>query len=1460
LLKKNLTRILFLFSLLIETILSTIMKSNFYNWLLLLLIASNFQAFSQTEATNCGTAKLHNVSEFCNTKNHTVSAGQSEYWIQFTASSESVQLNTAINGLAPVISSIDLLSGSCANLQLLETDSTFSIGDSTVFDASLTVGQAYYLKLNLSSTYDAYFDACLIEKSLENGIFVFTDQYGNTQTCYWTDDMPNTVLVGDSVWSQHFHCDLNFCLTDTICITQLIAPYQITPSNIGSFDFLYAFGNQLNSITYNSDHTEACITFNATGVTTVFASNGYNGPNYVGNTPYNNYWTNNGSSGQFAWDGDCQWYLDLNVIDQTPQATPNQASTICLGGAYSLTTFPGTVLTSVSLNNVPQPIPDPAFWSTILPGGQHIINYTVDGLCQPASYSDTIIIIDTTDVSMTIDACNHASFTFQTCDVFTTLEFSDGLGNLIPITPVNGFAAWTIDYSNISTAVTWTLNGWQQIQVSPIQYGIVFTESQVVLPAIPAPIITNAPSHLCDLTAAGISITGSSGLQNIVWTTSPATATFTGQGTTSIFPNSWSTTASNVTVNIAAVDSNGCPYSATMILQVCCEPDADGTEFFERTYVNNAQFQTVVNQLPVGYYNGPSLPIALNLAAPQPVANQIATIYSAPTTLTNFISANPGLFASGPLETNNWIFFNHDFIVDKDLTINNTHFIRFAPGKRMLIQPGISVTINNSTIAAKCDSMWGGIHIPDATASLTAYKANLVAAIKAVHSESGGYYKITYSNLIDNYASIWVENYTILPTTSSAEANYFGDVINQNLMAPYNTEAQPVYGVYIKKIKDITVGPLTAAMQGNLFHNHKVGIYDTLATLRVFRNTFFNIKRTTGTASGDTYVAIKSRGNAFVNTNLLEVGSSPITRNNFVNCETGISSNTNMHLTAKFNYMKGCQLRGISAENNRAKTILITNNEINATISNAWGIYVKNYALGSATIDYNQINTTNVGVTSFTRFAAGIYVASVNPGSIQTTFVRYNKINNCLYGIWMINTAAGQLKNNQITINMTNTQIDNATLNFAPIRGIVVQNSQKAEVWSNMIDRNMGTGNGVSNDNLQAIRLEVSPSSYIWKNTMNKTAVGFYALGSSLGSRVECNSMNFNRNGFWMQAADISDQGAPAVGSNPGISAHNVWTNCFSSNSDGFIINHAAVNPLNYFHANPNMLNSQPSSQLIFSFWSDITLMGTTNNTCGNALAPIPLNFINPSQNRKRELSAIIGGNQLYDSLDLEMKHYLKYSAFNRLKHDSTMVYLNAPDDFLYQNYLNSMDTTDFAKSFEIQENMMDNEYDSVSIKLNQFNSSDQRMQLIKVVETIWNNSQLNFSPIQSTDSLILIDIACLDPLINGSGVYQARAILDWDGFCKHNDNKSAQVFNNENEVSFSSSTIYPNPSNGEFKIKSSEMIKSIIIYDLKGVKLVEYKAYNSSEIINSNLKTGVYLIKVHLENDRIETHKISIY
>lgn len=1415
------------------------MKFNFYNWLWLLLIAVNFQAFSQTEATNCGKAKLHNVSELCNIKNHHVSAGQTEYWIQFTATSTKVQLNTSLSGVAPVISSIDLLSGSCTNLQLLETDSTFSIGDSTVFDASLTVGQTYYLKMNLLSNYDSYFDACLIEKTTYTMELFVIDSNGDT--IYICNGI-HFALPGAG--TNGWNCDpVTVCINDSFCLAFQMA--NASNSAIDSTFFIQQVSNLDISGSLNPEATSYCLTFNEVGVVTFFIHPEYPGmgnpwpPDHPYNSPY---------------------YFSFNVIDQTPPATPNQASTICLGGAYTLTTFPGTVLTNVTLDNVSQPIPDPAFWSTTLPGGQHIINYTVDGLCQPATYSDTIIIIDTTDVSMTIDACNHASFTFQTCDVFTTLEFSDGLGNLIPITPVNGFATWTVDYSNITTPVTWMFNGWQQIQAAPLQYGIVFTESQTISPAVPSPITTNAPSHLCDLTAAGISITGPTGLQNIVWSTSPVTATFTGQGTTTIFPNSWSVTAGNVNVVVTAVDSNGCHYSDTMVLQVCCAPDVDGNEFFERTYVSNAQMQSINNQLPAGYYNGPIIPISINLPAPQPLANQISTSYANPTYLSAFMVSNPGLFGTGNMTTSNWVFFNNDFIIDVDMTILNCDFIRVAPGKRILINPGKTLNLFNSTVAAKCDSMWGGVHIPDPTSTFYSRNSNLISAVKAVHSENGGYYKVLSSKLIDNYASIWVENYATLPTTSIAESNYFGDVINQNLMAPYNTEAQPVYGVYIGKIKDIVVGPQVSTTTGNLFHNHKKGIFSSFSTVHAYRNTFFNIKRTTGTASGQDYVAIMALGNIF-SSYTLEVGSTTTQRNNFLNCETGIISNSNMNLTAKYNYMKGCQLRGISAENNRAKTILISHNEINSTISNAWGIYVKNYALGTATIDFNQINTNNVGLMNITRFAAGIYVASVNPASIQTTLVSLNTINNCLYGIWMINTTAGQIKNNQININMTNAQINNAATNYAPIRGIVVQNSQKADVWSNTIERNMGTGNGVANDNLQAIRLEVSPSSYVWKNTMNKTAVGFYALGSSLGSRVECNNMNFTNNGFWMQAADISDQGAAPAGGNPGISAHNIWNNNFANHSDGTTINHFLPSPsLKYYHLSGFIFNSQPTLNLATQyFWEDIAITANMISTCGPGAIQQPIVLLNSAQNRTRELSSIIGGNQLYDSLDLEMKHYLNQATLSRLKHDSTLVFLNAPDDYLYQNYILEMDTTDFSKSLKIRDFMMVDQFDSVAMKLNAFNSLDLKMQLIKQVETIWNNSQLNNLPIEYSDSMLLLDIACLDPLINGSAVYQARAIIDWDGFCSQNVNKSAQFFSDEYNNNINSSTIYPNPSIGAFKVESTEMMQSITIYDLKGLKLVELAVDARSIEIVSKLNIGLYILKVSFDNGHIETHRISI-
>lgn len=55
-------------------------------------------------------------------------------------------------------------------------------------------------------------------------------------------------------------------------------------------------------------------------------------------------------------------------------------------------------------------------------------------------------------------------------------------------------------------------------------------------------------------------------------------------------------------------------------------------------------------------------------------------------------------------------------------------------------------------------------------------------------------------------------------------------------------------------------------------------------------------------------------------------------------------------------------------------------------------------------------------------------------------------------------------------------------------------------------------------------------------------------------------------------------------------------------------------------------------------------------------------------------------------------------------------------------------------------------------------------------------------------------------------------------------------------------------------------MMQLVTIYDLKGLKLVEYQIETNSFEIDSKLKNGIYILKASLENGQIETHKISIH
>lgn len=124
-------------------------------------------------------------------------------------------------------------------------------------------------------------------------------------------------------------------------------------------------------------------------------------------------------------------------------------------------------------------------------------------------------------------------------------------------------------------------------------------------------------------------------------------------------------------------------------------------------------------------------------------------------------------------------------------------------------------------------------------------------------------------------------------------------------------------------------------------------------------------------------------------------------------------------------------------------------------------------------------------------------------------------------------------------------------------------------------------------------------------------------------------------------------------------------------------------------------------------------------------------------------------------------------------------------------------------------------------------------------------------------DTTFLMDIACLDPMVFGSRVYQARAILDWDGECEFIGKTSTAVDSNfenkDNQIQ-----LFPNPSNGTVNIKGAEMIEKVVVCNIDGV-ILHNIGWESQFEINLKESAGLYIFILYLRDGTIENHKIII-
>ncbi len=389
---------------------------------------------------------------------------------------------------------------------------------------------------------------------------------------------------------------------------------------------------------------------------------------------------------------------------------------------------------------------------------------------------------------------------------------------------------------------------------------------------------------------------------------------------------------------------------------------------------------------------------------------------------------------------------------------------------------------------------------------------------------------------------------------------------------------------------------------------------------------------------------------------------------------------------------------------------------------------------------------------------------------------------------------------------------------------------------------------------MRGITNENSFNNFIFKNTLRTIPAGLVAFGANGNTQFNCNTMLFNTNGIYTVNADLADQGiAPSATLVEGQSAANIWlSNQGPWRTDGDLLNGVS---LNYFRHSNNNQFSQPSIPLL-PYWTDFTLQSAINSSCNTDVkSTLKPNVISdavhgPRLSREKAFGAIVNGTTTYNNNTYAqaLDHWKASVALFSLQSDSSY-FIGDSSDIPYWNFVNACNGTTTDKICQTQEEISHNDMPMAEMKNESYLPTCLQDEYNQNVQRLYIKQQ-NGTSLSNVDISYLEMVACLDPVLNGSGVYQARTMLGWAGNCINNLSfKSfAGQETGSNTVKELDVVLYPNPNNGSFNLGYSlENDAKLRIFDLTGKIVKEsilLKTENRKKILVSQ-RTGVYLYTI---------------
>jgi hypothetical protein len=202
----------------------------------------------------------------------------------------------------------------------------------------------------------------------------------------------------------------------------------------------------------------------------------------------------------------------------------------------------------------------------------------------------------------------------------------------------------------------------------------------------------------------------------------------------------------------------------------------------------------------------------------------------------------------------NQIVLNGVITIDQNLTIMGCQNIKMAPNAEIIINPGKTLTINGSRLAAdECPYVWKGIVLPDPNANIVVTNnAKIEDARNAIWAKNHADVNVTGSKFINNNVSLRFTDLepkeVIGPTPPPANTSVvFGNEFKTdgNFKAPFTPSYRGLTGVYTDNIYLLNIGQ--TAQGQNHFHTIGSALYAINSYVKFVNNKAEN---TTNSAIG----------------------------------------------------------------------------------------------------------------------------------------------------------------------------------------------------------------------------------------------------------------------------------------------------------------------------------------------------------------------------------------------------------------------------------------------------------------------------------------------------------------------------------------------------------------------------------------------------------------------------------